>query len=50
MTRPLQNRARRAHETPQVTNNGKACDTLRRLSSTVERLNRRLEEKQLILR
>jgi hypothetical protein len=35
MSRPLQNRAKRAHESPQVTNNGKYRATLRRLSSTV---------------
>jgi hypothetical protein len=29
----------RAHESPQVANNGKACATLRRLSSTVLLIN-----------
>jgi hypothetical protein len=32
---PLQNRAKRAHESPQVMNDGKSRATLRRLSSTV---------------
>jgi len=36
MSRTLQNRAKRAHESPKVTNNGKSRATLRRLSSTVK--------------
>ena len=35
MSRTLQNRAKRAHESPQVTNNGKSRSTLRRLNSIV---------------
>ena len=35
MSHPSQNRAKRAHESPQVTNNGKSRATLLRLSSTV---------------
>ena len=35
MSRPLQNRAKRAHKSPQVTNNGKARAKLRQVSSTV---------------
>jgi hypothetical protein len=35
MSCPLQNRAKRAHESPQVTNKCKARAALRQLSSTV---------------
>lgn len=35
VSRPLQKLTKRAHESPQVTNNGKARAKLRRLSSTV---------------
>ena len=37
VSRPMQKRAKRAHESPQVTNNGKSRATLRQLSSAVLR-------------